>query len=113
MNSRKGVHQDVLDPFQIQSGTFHLEFPSLIIKPNPDLPDNLQRQAASTIKRLKLNSDNNCIMSRLEWLLPYCEGGVTFEELARKAPFIAHEIDRQGKRDTIAAIMRPGARVQE
>jgi hypothetical protein len=107
MNSRKREHQDVLDPFQIKAGTFHLEFPSLIVKPNPDLPHDLKRKAASTIKRLKLNSDNNCITSRLEWLLPYCEGQTTFEELARRAPFIAYELDRQGKRNTISAIMKP------
>jgi len=113
MNSRKREHRDVLDPFQIQANTFHLEFPSLIVKPNPDLPEDFKRRAESTIKRLKLNSDNNCIMSRLEWLLPYCEGRIIFEELAQRAPFIAYEVDRQGKRDTIAAIMNPGFRVAQ
>src|SRR5215831_15757470 len=35
-NARKSNFQDVLDPFQIEDNWFILEFPALLLKPNPD-----------------------------------------------------------------------------
>lgn len=37
INSRKGVHKDVLDPFDIQPGMFHLELTTGRIFTNPQL----------------------------------------------------------------------------
>lgn len=106
MNSRKREFRDVIDPFVITPSTFQLKFPSLMIFPNPNLARRVKTQVAATIKRLKLNRDDG-IKSRLDWLLPYCDGEASFGLLRRKAPFIAYELERQGKIESIVGIMRP------
>ena len=105
MNSRKWIFQDVLDPFQIEHGWFILDFPSLIIKPNPDLDEQVKSQVKSTIKRLKLNCDDRCVKHRQDWLMRYCEKKITFDFLKETAPFIAYELERQNLVESIASIM--------
>jgi len=103
-NSRKKDFQDVLDPFQIGDDWFILEFPSLLLKPNPDLPANIQEQVWTTIKRLKLNDDQTVVEERSHWLKEYCLGA-GFRYLKVNAPFIAYELKRQNLREDIKNIM--------
>lgn len=105
MNARKQDFQDVLDPFQIQLEWFILDFPSLLIKPNPALEESIKIQVKSTIKRLKLNDDDDCVKHRQDWLMRYCEKKFPFEFLKETAPFIAYELERQDLVDSIASIM--------
>lgn len=95
MNARKGTSRDVLDPFDLEADTFILEFPSLMIKPNPNLPLRLTGQVKASISRLKLN-ETVCLDSRLGWLKEYYDGELGIGWLRRRAPFIAYEIQRQG-----------------
>jgi hypothetical protein len=96
MNARKRDFLDVIDPFALPKNCFTLDFPTLIIKPNPHLTYPIKRRVVETIKRLKLNEDDNCVKGRLDWLMPYCENSYPFEYLKNKAPFIAYELERQG-----------------
>ncbi|MGM3304825.1 hypothetical protein ACSQ6I_02385 [Anabaena sp. WFMT] len=96
LNARKREFLDVIDPFLLPNDSFILDFPSLFIKPNPNILDPLQNRLVTTIKRLKLNEDDNCVKGRLDWLLPYCQKDYPFEYLKSKAPFIAYELERQG-----------------
>lgn len=105
MNARKRDFQDVLDPFQMKPGWFTLNFPSLLVKPNPDLEESIKSQVRSTIKRLKLNDDDVCVKHRQDWLMRYCEEEFKFEFLKKTAPFIAYELERQNLVDSIATIM--------
>jgi hypothetical protein len=105
MNSRKWTFQDVLDPFQIEHGWFILDFPSLLVRANPALEESIKNQVKSTIKRLKLNDDDDCVKHRQDWLMRYCEKKFPFEFLKETAPFIAYELERQGLVDTISSIM--------
>lgn len=105
MNARKRDFQDVLDPFQMKPGWFTLNFPSLLVKPNPDLEESIKSQVRSTIKRLKLNDDDVCVKHRQDWLMRYCEEKFKFEFLKETAPFIAYELERQNLVDSIATIM--------
>lgn len=105
MNARKRDFQDVLDPFQIAPGWFILDFPSLLIKANPDLDEGVKNQVRSTIKRLKLNDDDDCVKHRQDWLMRYCEGKINFDFLKETAPFIAYELERQNLVESIAFIM--------
>jgi uncharacterized protein (TIGR02646 family) len=105
MNARKRDFQDVLDPFQIEPGWFVLDFPSLLIKVNPTLEEPIKKQVKSTIKRLKLNDDDNCVKHRQDWLMRYCEGKFKIEFLKETAPFIAYELERQNLVDEIAFVM--------
>ncbi|WP_150110981.1 hypothetical protein ACOWPH_22940 [Anabaena sp. PCC 7938] len=96
LNARKRNFLDVIDPCSLQEDCFILDFPSLFIQPNPNILDPLQNRLVTTIKRLKLNEDDNCVKGRLDWLLPYCQKDYPFEYLKSKAPFIAYELERQG-----------------
>ena len=55
MNTWKGIHQDILDPFQIDDNLFFLDFLLLEVKPNPRLSQELQSAILTTTERLKLN----------------------------------------------------------
>lgn len=107
MNSRKGNFQDVIDPFKVEPNWFVMDFPSMLIKPNPTLSASLKGRIQATIKRLKLNDDETCVKARTEWLLPFCKSGNqdSFEHLKKHAPFIAYELQRQNLIDKIASIM--------
>ncbi|MBD2279723.1 hypothetical protein [Aphanizomenon flos-aquae] len=107
LNQRKGTQLDVIDPFELPVNSFILDFPSLIIKPNPELLYPLKGRVISTINRLELNDYDKCIDGRLEWLKTYYEHNSSFDYLKRKAPFIAYELERQGlvEVDKIAKIM--------
>ncbi|MFN9398322.1 MAG: hypothetical protein ACK57R_20260 [Dolichospermum sp.] len=107
LNQRKGTQLDVIDPFELPVNSFILDFPSLIIKPNPELLYPLKGRVISTINRLQLNDYDKCIDGRLEWLKTYYEDNSSFDSLKRKAPFIAYELERQGlvEVDKIAYIM--------
>lgn len=94
VNIHKKDYPDVLDPFSIQEKWFFLEFPSLIVKPNPDLPREVHEKVQCTICRLKLNEDEAFIDDRNAWLERYCLTG-NFNQLKRDAPFIAYELERQ------------------
>lgn len=107
LNNKKRTELDVIDPFELPVNSFILDFPSLIIKPNPELLYPLKERVISTINRLQLNDYDKCIDGRLEWLKTYYEDNSTFDSLKRKAPFIAYELERQGlaEVDKIAYIM--------
>ncbi len=94
VNTHKLDYQDILDPFTIQENWFLLEFPTLLIKPNPTLDVDLYEKVSNTIKRLKLNEDEAFVNDRNAWLKRYCLGG-NFNQLKKDAPFIAHELERQ------------------
>jgi hypothetical protein len=93
VNTWKGTHQDILDPFKIGVGWFEIDFSLLEIKPSPKLESELQVAVLTTIERLKLNGFE-CIRSRENWLRDYCMHG-NLECLKRRAPFIAYELKRQ------------------
>jgi hypothetical protein len=95
LNGRKSDHEDVLDPFTIRPSTFILDFPSLLIKPNPNLDQDLANRVASTVIRLGLNDEGTCLKSRISWLTEYCSESISESYLERKAPFIMMELRRQ------------------
>ncbi|MGD1102697.1 MAG: hypothetical protein ABSA59_11575 [Terriglobia bacterium] len=91
-----------MDPFLIQNGWFVIDFPSMLVRPQPDLDPEIQQQVQATIDRLGLNDEGTCLKSRVDWLSEYCcQDGIPFDYLRRHAPFIAAELERQ---DLTAAI---------
>jgi uncharacterized protein (TIGR02646 family) len=106
MNSKKGSFTDVVDPFEITEGAFWLLFPTMMIKPNPDLPKDQKDQVWNTINRLRLNDDRLLVQSRLEWVLDYCDEWITFQYLKEHVPFIAYEIERQNLHDKLPVMFR-------
>ena len=51
-NSRKG-QRSIIDPFQLENDWFTLSFPSLLIKPHPNLPSHQKTVVLDTINILK------------------------------------------------------------
>ncbi|CAK8722535.1 MAG: TIGR02646 family protein [Candidatus Electronema aureum] len=95
MNSRKRNYDDVLDPFSVQSGWFHLELVSGRIYPNSNLPSNTKKQIEETIERLHLDdAGNREIRSRHYY--EYAAKGYPTDYLKTRSPFVYTEALRQG-----------------
>jgi len=103
-NRKKGIYQDVLDPFNLEPDWFILEFPSLAVKPNPALSAFQAKQVIATRDHLGLN-DEICMVSRLRWIRDFCRRSITFEYLKQNAPFIAYELERQNLVEKITLMM--------
>lgn len=93
-NGIKRDWEDVLDPFEIEYGWFLLNFFTLRVFPNEELPTDTKSKVARTIERLNLNKPKFRKI-RASWLKRYCNG-LPFELFRKDAPFIAHELERQG-----------------
>ena len=95
MNARKNNFEDVLDPFEITTGWFHVELVSGRIYPDPELAGQLQKQVGQTITRLGLDDRNNREM-RARHFQEYCEKLYPEEYLKRRSPLVWVEANRQG-----------------
>ncbi|WP_428264219.1 HNH endonuclease [Haliangium sp.] len=94
INSRKGVAEEVLDPFEIDDGWFELELTGFQVLPSPGLPAHLTDQVEATITRL---NDREFCEARAEYAQEYWEDHISLDYLVRHAPFVARELDRQGR----------------
>ena len=101
INSYKGESTSVLDPFHIQDGWFMLDFANCFVKPNKELPQDIQDEITTTIQVLRLNTDDTLVQSRFDLLRDYSKGYCTMEFLEAKYPFLAVELKRQGVHETI------------
>ncbi len=97
MNSRKRDFEDVLDPFDVETGWFELLPPTWQVTPRRGLDADTRQAVVETIERLELN-DAECREQREEDYLAYAEAAITFTWLAKVNPFVAREVDRQGLR---------------
>ena len=104
VNTFKGVWA-VLDPFTIGDGWFELDLFSHEVVPNKELSASQRAAVEDTIKRLRLN-DDGFVWTRSQLTRRY--RGFSFEDgepttpwsladLKYFAPFIAHELRRQGQ----------------
>lgn len=95
MNSRKGVYDDVLDPFSLPGHLFRLELSTGHIYPDPGLNPELMKDAQATINRLALD-DQQCRKVRTDWYQEYLEYELPSDYLKKKSPFVWYEANRQG-----------------
>lgn len=95
MNSRKREFEDVLDPFFIEDGCFHLELITGRIFPDPDLDSELQEKVNDTITRLKLD-DPMCRNLRVALFNDFIAEEFTANHLRKRSPFVWYEANRQG-----------------
>jgi hypothetical protein len=105
LNGRKGIHEDVLDPFKIDNGMFVIDFPSLLVKPSDTLNAAQAAQVRATISRLKLNDEGTCVKARERYVKRYCKGMIDFALLKCDSPFLAYELERQDLVEGIRTIM--------
>ncbi|WP_148289404.1 hypothetical protein [Fibrella aestuarina] len=102
-NSRK-LNYTIVDPFTVQYGWFVLDFRTYLIHPNnqPNFLDSNQYSLVDfTIRKLKLNIDDNLVQARLGIIRDYVKNKVQFSYLQENAPFIAYELGRQNLVHTI------------
>jgi hypothetical protein len=100
-NTFKNNFEDVIDPFEVQDGWLGINILTghvTILVADVSLRDKLK----DTIKRLRLNIEPTFVELRLEYINDYIgisDGPhISFEKLERDAPFVAREIERQGKK---------------
>jgi hypothetical protein len=106
MNTNKGTKKEIIDPFFLPADSFIIDFPSMLIKPNPNLLEPLKIRVVYTIKELQLNKEM-WQLGRSHRLIEYCKKKFPFDHFKSQAPFIAYELERQGlvEVDKIAKIM--------
>lgn len=93
-NSRKREFEDVLDPFEIETGWFYLDFLSGEVYANPGLSEDMRQKIDQTIERLKLNDAELCRL-RCRHFEEYQNHEYTSEFLKKRSPFVWPEACRQ------------------
>ena len=96
MNARKHSGVNVLDPFNVIDGWFHLDFRTMSVHPSPLITPPLRQQIIGTRDRLQLNTPE-CILERQEKWDAYDLHNASAIFLYRQAPFIAMEAIRQNR----------------
>lgn len=95
MNARKNTFADVIDPFDVYDGLFALDLVTLEVVPGPKAGAR-KEEVKITIKRLGLDGSDYA-EALADHFHPYLEGHIDFHQLEKLAPFLARELQRQGK----------------
>lgn len=103
LNSYKGSHTDVLDPFHILHAWFALNFTNFLVEANAGLAPQIEADVRRTIDVLRLNSDDVLVNLRFKIVRDYAKERVNFDYLTTYYPFIAYELERQNQREAIKA----------
>lgn len=96
MNARKGKATDVLDPFEVQNGWFALELVGFQVVVGEGVAIDVASRVTRSIERLGLNADL-CCDTREEYATNYWSNAIDWKHLRRNAPFVAFELERQGR----------------
>ena len=95
LNARKRDFTDILDPFEVQTGSFQLELVGFQLLPAAGLDADVTRRIEVTCKRLGLNDyDRQCRERDAE---RYWAGNVSLTVLREESPLVAIELARQGR----------------
>ena len=95
MNRRKGT-KDVLDPYEIETQWFEVQYPSLQLVLTPAVPESERGRAQRTIVDLGLGDDDFIIRQREDWLEMYELGELSLDGLRKLAPLLADMVERHG-----------------
>lgn len=96
-NTFKNVFEDIVDPFELEGDCFGINlFSGRVIAVSRDVA--LLPAIEQTIIRLHLNTEPTFVEARLEYINDYLDAEISFDKLCRDAPFVAREIERQGKK---------------
>lgn len=101
-NRKKGTKILPIDPFTMQPESFFIDFSDGRIYVNPSiLPVRYREDCDETIKILKLD-EQDCRDMRKNFYSDYVNGDVSARYMQSHAPFVWHEICRQGLQRTAA-----------
>lgn len=95
INGRKSDRKISIDPFTLRAGTFELELVELQVIVSARVTGGARVEAEAAIEILGLNQPECCLL-RSEYLDAYRTKAITLGYLARRAPFLALELRRQG-----------------
>ena len=97
INSSKNKcnEQEILDPFEVQSGWFEILLPSLQLVTTDSIPAAYKQQAEYTLIRLHLRDDERIMRQRRAWYQLYQSDDLTLDGLRIKAPLIAAAVEKQ------------------
>lgn len=88
----------LIDPFVVINDWFELLLPSLQLVVTDRVPAEDRSRADFVLKRLHLGHDERVVRQRRAWLRMYEDGGLTLDELAKKAPLVAAAVrKREGR----------------
>ena len=105
INAKKGDFSDVIDPTAIDDGIFALDLIAMVAIPGPKAGSR-RVAVQETIQRLGL--DGSRYTKELDgYYEAYSNGEVSFEYLEKRAPFLARELQRQGKLRAEEILKRP------
>ncbi len=96
MNSRKNAAIAVLDPFQVEPGWFELDLVGMQVRASGTVSPSIRERLERTIERLRLN-ESDCREARWAWANAYFRREISYAFVARRAPFVACELRRQGR----------------
>lgn len=105
VNNYKDNSEEVLDPFHIGHGWFVLDLSTAYVKPNINLSRPVEEAVRKTIRILRLNS-TALVKTRYSVLKDYSDYVTQIEFLDRRYPFIAQELRRQGRTESIKGTVR-------
>ena len=106
VNSYKGDSTDIIDPFLVRDGWFVIDFPSCLVRPAAELPQQIKEQIERSIEVLKLNSADHFVQERCDIILEFLGGHLSLDFLFRRYPFVGKEIERRGGRDALFNVFR-------
>lgn len=94
INGRKGILENIIDPFTMEEGVFLIDFTDGSVYHNPEKV-TVKAQTEDTIKNLRLN-DIRHKRTRLNHLSDCQKGKYSVEYLKQMSPFVHSEAVRQG-----------------
>lgn len=94
INSRKGDHEDVLDPFTLENGWFQINFITGKVSPDSELDESARKSVEDTINRLQLN-EPRLKNKRKRCFDRLINHQLTLNVLKEDAPHVHQEIIRQ------------------
>ena len=94
INSRKNDMIGLIDPFDCKPGWFALELVAFQVTRGPNAPIACTAEIDAT---LQLVNEPECCKAREEYVTSYSNGDIHLKYLEYRAPFIAHELRRQGR----------------
>lgn len=98
INSQKSDLSGIIDPFDCRDGWFALELVGFQVVIGPALPAALRGDATTTLEILNLPEFRR---AREAYVNNYSAGEISLGYLQVRAPFVVHELRRQGR-------LRPG-----
>jgi hypothetical protein len=107
-SKKKTLDGAMLDPFEIQTGWFEIELPSLSLRVL-NVPEDRRAQATLTLEKLELDQGARVLELRWEWYTAHRVDGLPIDLLKKFAPLIADAIikwNNEGRGD-LPIIARP------